>query len=171
MIRREQAQGGQAGSGTGHEHPAHSESRGLRRGVHTSHAAEGDEIEPARIRTRQREHPADRIGHVGIHQPHRGCGCRLRVQAERGAQPSERSGGRRTIEPHPPTGEPLRVDSAQHEVGIGHGGFRPAPAVADGPRLGPGGLGPDWRTPASTQAIDPPPAPTEGMSTMGMPMQ
>ena len=77
------------------------------------------------------------------------------------------------VEGHPAAEEPGRVEAAEDQVGVGDASARCRPARS---RPGPGSLpadsGPTWSTPpASTWAIDPPPAPIAWMSTIGRPMQ
>jgi hypothetical protein len=63
---------------------------------------------------------------------------------------------------------PAARDAAQHHVGVGDGGLGAAEAVCRRARDEPALRGPTWRLPStSSQAMEPPPAPTVCMSICG----
>ena len=53
-----------------------------------------------------------------------------------------------------PAEEVVGVEKAEHQVGVGHGRLRAAPAVAGGPGLGAGALGPDMQHAAGVDPRD-----------------
>ena len=55
----------------------------------------------------------------------------------------DRALGSCDIERHFAAGKGGGIDAAEHEIGIGHGGFFAAAAVADGSRLRAGAIRPD----------------------------
>jgi hypothetical protein len=64
--------------------------------------------------------------------------------------------------------QPIRVEPAEDEVGVGDRRPRAAAAVADRPGVAPALSGPTRSMPeASTDAIEPPPAPIVWTSTIG----
>ena len=88
--------------------------------------------------------------------------CRARAPALR---PRAR---RLHVEPDAAAEEVGRVEEAEHEVGVGDGGRRAALAVAGGAGSAPALSGPTRRMPpASTRAMEPPPAPSVWMSSVG----
>ena len=101
VVRREEAQGGQAGAALG------TSTRRIPSAAACVVACTPPMPPKATRSSRraspgEREHPADGVGHVGVHEPDGGGGGLLGVEAERGAQASQRRGGRLTTELHPP---------------------------------------------------------------------
>ena len=107
-------------------------------------AAEGEQREVARIEAARQRHHADGAGHVRVAEPDDGRRRRIDVDAQR---PGELVGEDLAHLRHrhrPRHGQqPLRVQPAQHQVGVGDGGLGAAAAVADGPRIGARRLRPD----------------------------
>ena len=120
-------------------------------------------------------HPG-RGGHVLVdHFGDPGRGVHHR-QAESGRSGSHRGGGRIAVEGHVAPQEGIRVEQAQHHVGVGHRGRRAAAAVGRRTRIGPRGLRahlqqsepvePGQRAPRPPRSRpDPPTAPTPGTRT------
>ena len=60
--------------------------------------------------------------------------------------------GGAAIEPRAAAEEIVGIEEAEHEVGVGDGGFGAAPAIAGGSRLRAGALGPDMQHAAGIDA-------------------
>ena len=86
---------------------------------------------------------ARRARHVLVDHVVHAEGGAARLDAQRRREPAERAVGRRAIDLHGAAQEEVGVEVAQGEVGVGHGGFRAAAAVAGRSRLRAAALGPD----------------------------
>ena len=91
------------------------------------------------------------------------------VQAERPADARlDRRAPPRAVEPHRAAEEEVRIEVAEHQVGVGHGRLGAALAVAGRPGLGAGAVRPDLERPRpSIRAMLPPPAPISIISITG----
>ena len=88
---------------------------------------------------------------------------------ERCAERGERLDGGVTVQAHPAAKEVVGVQVAEHDVGIGDGGLRPAEAVARRAGRDPALWGPTRRRPpSSSQQMLPPPAPIVATRTLGI---
>ena len=119
------------------------------------------EVEAARVGAGEREHAADRVGHVRVDERDDGDRGVLGVEPEL-ARPSRSSAAcapsASSAQPSAP--EAGRVEAPEHEVGVGDGRLGAAAAVADRVRA----RSPPTRARRaaclpSTRAIEPPPAP------------
>ena len=115
-----------------------------RRGVQRPGAAEGEEREVARVVAARQAHHADRAGHAVVGDAHDRRRRRGRVEPERRADLREQRGADRLHRDRVLDGEqPVRVEPAEDQVGVGDGRSRAAAAVADRPRRRARALGAD----------------------------
>jgi len=61
---------------------------------------------------------ADQVGHLGVDDPEHADRHLLGLHAELGPERGERAQRERAVEMHPPAEEEVRVEVAEHEVGI-----------------------------------------------------
>ena len=113
---------------------------------------------------------ARRIGHILVDHLGDPEGGGRRIEIERRADiGSQRASGRRGIQQHRAAGKAGRVDPAERDIGVGHGGAAAAPGIAGRPRVDPALRGPTAMRPRlSTLHSEPPPAPISTISTTGM---
>ena len=133
-------------------------------------AAEGEEREVARVVAALERDHLDRARHVLVRDlDDRRRRARAASRPRRSACSSIARRRRAVVEAHPPGEEVLGVEAAEQQVRVGDGRLGAAAAVADRPRAAAPALrGPTRRKPpASTQAIEPPPAPIDLMSISG----
>ena len=76
----------------------------------------------------------------------------FQVRTEAFFEPAHDGLGARLVERHVAAEEVARIEIAQNEVGIGHGGLCAAAVVTDGSRLRTGAVGPDLHQP---ERVDP----------------
>ena len=119
MVGRQQPERGEARRGARHQHAAHPERGGLGGRVHRAHAAERDEVEPARVGARERQHAPHRVGHVGVDDRRDRRRGGLGVEAELLAELRQRVARTVGVEREAPAPEPGRVEATEHEVGVG----------------------------------------------------
>ena len=143
--RRRKEADGRADAGIGrHDHALHADLLGDARGMQRRAAAEGDQIvlvddgaaldgvHARGTRHVLRHHLVDGVGR---HARSRARGPRRR-RARARPWPRSRSSAMRAA------GEVVRIDRAQHDIGVGHGRMHAAAAVAGRARLGAGALRP-----------------------------
>ena len=147
-----------------HQHLGDAELARQRHRVQRPGAAEGEQREVARVVAARQRHHADGAGHVRVGEPDDGRRRRVDVEAERRGRACRRRSSRTCVDRHRPRHgqQPLRVEPAEHQVGVGDGRLGAAAAVADRARArSPRDCGPTCSMPAaSIEAIEPPPAPT-----------
>ena len=108
--------------------------------MHRACAAEGDEGEVARLDSLlDRERP-DRLRHLRVDHRDDPLGQLGDPEAELLAEPGDRGAGGRGVERHAAARERLRIDPAEHEVGVGHRRAGAAAAVAGRAGIGAGAL-------------------------------
>ena len=120
-----------------HQHVRHAEFAGDGGGVHGPGAAEGEEGEVARVVPLVHRDEPRGTRHLMVHHAEdRGPGRRL-VETERLADllandPAHLLDVGRAVE----AADGARIDAAEQQIGVGHRGLPPAPAVADRPGCG-----------------------------------
>ena len=120
-------------------------------------------VQPPRV-----EAGAHRGRHALERQPPDAPRALFGVEPERRPELSARGLGGVDVQVHFAAQEPIGVEVAQHEQGIGDRRLLSAPPVACRPGIGARRLRPTRSMlRASTQAIDPPPAPIDSVSTIG----
>ena len=124
--------------------------------------AEGDQREVARVEPLLHRLGADGIRHVGIDDGEHPFGGLVPVDAERLCEAGERRIGPLGRERHLAAEEVVRVQPAEHEVGVGHRRRLAAPAVAGGAGLGARALRPYLEGAARVDARDAAAARTDG---------
>ena len=105
-------------------------------------AAEGDQREVARVEALLHRLGADGVRHVGVDDGEHALGSLVLVDAERLGEVRERLVGALRHKRHLAAEEVVRIQPAEHEVGIGYRRRTAAPAVAGGAGLGARALGP-----------------------------
>ena len=158
LVARDEPERREHARRRGHEHRADPELLGERARVQRPGAAERDEREVARIVAALDRDDAQRAQHLRVDDLDDGRGVeRRRARARR-----PRGRARR-----PPASRVRQA--AEQEVRVGHGRLRPAAAVAGRARVGARALAARRaaRRPRRRQTIEPPPAPTVWMSTVG----
>ena len=113
--------------------------------VQRPRAAEGHERVVTGIQAALDGHDAQRPGHLLVGDVDDGLRCLVRAQPDARAEPAQRPLGGVAVQRDLAAQQAGR-QAAQHEVGVGDGRLVAAPAVADRPRLGPGGSGADAQT-------------------------
>ena len=147
-----------------HQHVGHAELAGDGGRVHGPCAAEGEEGEVARVVPLVHGDEPRRARHLMVHDlEDRGGGLRL-VEAQGRADfladdAAHLVDVRRALEAADGAG----VDAAEQQVGVGHRGLAPAPAVADRPRRRAGTLRPDAQDAALVHPRDAAAARADGL--------
>ena len=155
--------GGDAGVAR-HQHVGHAELAGDGGGVHRPRAAEGEEGEVARVVPLVHRDQPRRARHLMVHHTQDGSGGLRLVEAERVCDPVADDAAhlvdiRRAVE----ATDGARIDPAKQQVGVGHRGLLPAPAVADRPRRRARALGPHAQDAAFVHPRDAAPASADGL--------
>ena len=129
--RRDQAAERREGAGVrGHDDARDAALPRERARVHGAGAAVGDQREPAQVVAALHRDQAQRAQHARVGDLHDAVGGLERREAEPPADGLHRAPGEVGADTNSPAIEPRRVQVAQHEVGVGHGGQRAALAVA-----------------------------------------
>ncbi len=137
---------------------------GERTGVQRARPAERDEGALPRVHPPGDRHGAQRLLHGRVddrEHPRRG--------GRGGSHPErlERRGGGTQVQSTEPGEGGVGGDAPGHEVGVGHRGPPPTPAVAGGPGVGPGALRADHQRAAGVHPGDRPTAGADGVEVEG----
>src|SRR6266849_5180871 len=129
-------------------------------GMHRARAAERHQRELARVEAALHRDDADRPLHVGVDHANNAARRGERVGPHRAPQPFDHMHRALGVELHPAAEKILGDEPARNQISVGDG-WEIATAVARGTGVGAGALRPTLsEPPASTDAIEPPPAPT-----------
>ena len=151
--RREEAEGGSRARPEGHEHAGHLEDASDLPGVHRSRAAEGIQRVGAQVLAALDAVNSCGRSHVLVDDPMYVPGGSRQVGAHGRPDPVRDRPPRRVhVEPHSAPQEEVRIEIAQHEIGIGDRRLAATQAVAGGARVGPRAVGPDLQ---EAHAIEP----------------
>ena len=97
------------------------------------------------------------------------CAASIRSSRRRSPSSSTRCSAFGLLEPDGATKEVVRVETTQHEIGVGHGDLLASRVIADRAGSAPALWGrPGGDRPLSIQAIEPPPAPMVVRSIVGV---
>ena len=165
----EQAEGREEPGRGRHDDARHLQRPGHPGGEERPVAAEGEERVLARVAAALARDRADRAHHVRRGDQVSAVGRLGERQAERHGDPLlEDLVGARRVELHRAAGQRRRVQVAEDDVGVGDGRLGAAEVVAERPGEAPALRGPTCSAPpASSQTIEPPPAPTSARSMAG----
>ncbi len=111
--------------------------------MHRACTPERNESEVARLDALLDGQRPDRLGHLRVDDRHDPFGQLGNAEPELLSEDGDRIICGARVKGHPAGGEGVGVDSAEHEVRVGHGGTRPPAAVTGRTRIGPRALGPD----------------------------
>ena len=140
QISRQHAPGGKHGGEARHDHPGQPKLARHRCRVQAGGAAEGEQRELAGINAAPHRDEAHTFSHRGVDDPVNAIGRRRAVDAQRAGDAIDGSLGGRAVEPAPAAEKVVRVDEAEHHVGVGDGGRGATEAVAGGSGVGAGAL-------------------------------
>ena len=125
QIGRQHAPGRQHRRDARHDDPRQIElARDVGR-VQPGRAAEREQREPPRIDAAAHRDEPHALGHVGVDDAVDAARPpRRRSTPSAAAMPVDGALGRRAVEPAPPPRKLSRVEIAEHQIGVGHGGVR-----------------------------------------------
>ena len=132
-VGDEDTEGREGRRGLRDEHSAHAELARHRPRVDGSVAAVRDQGERARIRAVRGQHPAGRVGHVGVHDPFDAPRRFRDIGPERNGDVLFDCGARGVeIELHPSARKGFGREVTEYGVGVGDGGMGAAASVTGG---------------------------------------
>ena len=127
-----------------HDHLRYTERASQPCRVQRTGAAEGHHRVAPRVPTALQRHDAHGALHIAVGDSVDTPGRLAQRQLQRIAHIAHDARfGAGPVEPHRAAVEIIRVEIAQHQIGVGHGGRRPAIAVTNRPRVGAGAFRPD----------------------------
>ena len=156
------AQGGQNARMTRHQHAGDAQLGGQFAGVHRAGAAKGNQGEFPRVIAPFQGNGADGPFHIGVHHADDAQRGVAGGGANAGGDVRQQAVGAFLVQRHPAAQETVGAQTAQGQVGVGHGEL-PAASVAGRAGVGAGRLGAYHQRPAGVNAGDGTPAGADRM--------